>query len=199
MTGQIVAGIVALIVGGYCFTSAFFPEWDLRWGERSGRPFNQRAPVSRAGRFGFGILGTCFGGMLLIGDHSHIASGVLGAIFVITLIAMTFIARRDIRSYPRPELVATRSEKVWVAVLLFFVLAWILLILHFVHLYIVRGSYTANGLMIRQSDHPLGFWAGIAFVLAFFGCIAGAAVFLALKYLRAPTKNRYEDHDQPRR
>ena len=196
MIGRILPGIVVLIIGGYCFTSAFFPEWDLRWGGHSGRPFNERVPVSPAARSGFGILATCFGGLLLIGDYCHTASGILAAIFVITLIVMSFIVRRDRRSYPKPELVATGSQKVVAVALLFFLLAWILLILHYIHLYVVRGSYTANGLMIRQSDHPLGFWAGIAFVLAFFACVASAAVLSALKYLKAPTKSRLDDRDQ---
>jgi hypothetical protein len=188
-----------LIIGGYCFTAAFFPEWDLRWGAQRGRPLNQRVPLSPAGRFGFGIMATCFGGLFLIGDHSPIAFRVLAAIFLITFVAMFFIARRDNRSYARPELVATGSEKAGAVVPLVFLLPLFLLLLHYVHLWIARGAYTAGGFLIRRSDHPLRFWAGIAFVFAFFACVTSAAAFNALKYLRAPTSNGFDDHDQLRR
>jgi hypothetical protein len=94
-------------IAAFCFVSAFFPQWNLRWGGPGGRPFHEKAPVSVQGRVGFGVVFAYFGLAELIGeyfgDYRQLLGPLLMTVGALLLAGLFVIALRDRRRYRGAE------------------------------------------------------------------------------------------------
>ncbi len=93
---------IIFAASAFCFVSAFFPHWPVKWGSNRYKKSN-KPPMSVAGRVGFGISLSIIGIGMLLGNANRSLTGVLTALFIINFIGMIFIFFRDWEEDPNRE------------------------------------------------------------------------------------------------
>jgi UDP-N-acetylmuramyl pentapeptide phosphotransferase/UDP-N-acetylglucosamine-1-phosphate transferase len=88
--------VLCIAMAAFCFASAFFPKWDLRWGGRHGRiPHEDKPPLSPTGKFGFGILFGYAAVIVLLNEQNVSLTPWLIALYIPLFVGMGVIYRRD--------------------------------------------------------------------------------------------------------
>jgi hypothetical protein len=90
-----VVGVFAFISAAMLM-SAFFPNWNAKWGGRHSR---STVPMSVLGRIVFGSMAAC--GAIVAAFNSTLAWEVGFPVYVILLIATGCVAARDSRNYKK--------------------------------------------------------------------------------------------------
>jgi hypothetical protein len=180
--------IIFLFCATFSFLSAFFPNWDIRWGVHRGS-FNDKVPVSVQGRIAFGFLFAYFSGATILGDHGPFLWPFLMVVAVLLLIGMRFMYSQDRRSCPPPEVLTESFGRIISACfILVACVAWSLSLFYFIAFWINRGWFRlgrgTDGSIIRRADNPVGFWTGIAVALAISAIASGLGLYNLLRQTR---------------